>query len=46
MWWELRERESDREEVRSERLAEAGSRSFPVDHADLDLVPRAKESVR
>lgn len=38
VWWGLRERESDREEVRSER--------FSVDHADLDFVPWARESDR
>lgn len=30
--------------MRAERLAEASSRSFSVDQADLDFIPRAKGS--
>lgn len=36
VWWELREREGDREEVRWKRLAEVSSGSFFV-----DFIPRA-----
>lgn len=42
VWWELGEREHNWQDPRAERLAEASSRSFFVDPAYLDFVPRRK----